>query len=287
MKGKDLSESDVAKVVELMRRNSCIFKAHVIEMSIENPAEVNVHQMGTANGLTANLTDKYRPEHVEFVWGLRSQLEAMPPQLYIQYSIMNELLIDLIREVPLYWSQRRMKELLSFHWMVDSKGTTDLTKSEKWWSLIKQVLVQSKLAKEPLTRLMGLDYSEFDKKFQVPMPTYLKESILPYETGYDLKLLLDESFSFSSGNDFGLELVDILTNATRRALKGNLSKAGWVDIPRLMIAQKGQYLRFRTFGNSARINSAPYRRLITNEFATGGRTMLTNRKELLKNMQGG
>lgn len=275
VKGRLLSEAQIAKVVEILRRNSCIFEAHVIEMSFETAPGIEEHRKAAANGLTSNLTDQHQPELVEQVWRLRGELEAMAAPLYVQYAIMSELLADLISEIPVYWAQRRMRELINFHWVVDGKGRDGLTKSEKWWSTVKSGLVQSKLARKPMIALKELDYSLFNKKFKVPMPEYLKETILPHEESLSLNLLLDESFRFSSGNDFGLELVDILTNATRRALKGNLGKAGWGDIPKVMINRPKQYLQLRALSKSATPDKVTYGALITGGFAVGGRPMLT------------
>lgn len=275
VKGKLLSEDEVAKVVDILRRNSCIFKAHVIEMALESTTEIKDHQEASARGITNNLTDQHHREFVEQCWWLRGGLEEMTPQLYVQYEIMFGLLADLLREAPLYWAQREMKELLRFHWVVDGKGEIELTKWERWWSTIKTAIIQSKLAREPIGFLEGLDYTEFDARYRTPMPTYSKESNLPYEKGYNLNLLMDESFRFSSGNDYGLELVDVLTNATRRALKGNLGRNGWGNIPKLMIHRGESYLRFKSFGKSQRVEAVPYKRLVTDDFATGGRPMLT------------
>ncbi len=273
VKGRLLKEADIARVVNVLKRNLCIFEAVVIEMRFETPEEVEEHRANAAEGLTKNLTKEHQPSLVKQIYKLRTELETMSSPLYIQYAIISELLVRVVREVPAYWAQRRMSELLNFHWMVDGKGDSQITKSEDWWSTMKLGLLQSKLAREPMLALDWLDYSQFDEKFRRPMPAYLKESILPHVDGLDLRLLLDESFSFSSGADFGLELVDIVTNATRRALKGNLAESGWAGIPTLMIDRK-QYLHLRNLRKSANTENVPYAELITGSFNRGGRNML-------------
>jgi hypothetical protein len=50
------------------------------------------------------------------------------------------------------------------------------------------------------------------------------------EEGTDTGLLLGD-LRFSSAVEPGLELVDIIVNATRRALVGALGEAGWCGIP--------------------------------------------------------
>ncbi len=55
------------------------------------------------------------------------------------------------------------------------------------------------------------------------------------EKGTDAKLLLKD-IRFSTKNPRkAFEFVDILSNATRRALTGKLQKLGWKNIHRLMI----------------------------------------------------
>ncbi len=274
VKGRLLKEADVAKVVEILKRNQCIFEAVAIEMSAETKEGIEEHRTEAANGLTKNLTDEHQPSLVKSIFEHRAYLEVMSLPLYVQYVLISELLANVIRDIPVYWAQRRMKEILNFHWVVDGKGVSETTKSEQWWSTMKLGLLQSKLARRPMIGLEGLDYSEFDAKFKTTMPEYLKESILPFEEGFDLRMLFDESFWFSSEADFGLELADIITNATRRALKGNLAETGWARIPALMIHRKEQYLRLCSLGKSARPDRLPYGKLITQAFNRGGRHLL-------------
>lgn len=274
VKGRLMKEPDVAKVIEILRRNLCIFEAVVVEMSLEVPGEVEEHRSRAANGLTKNLTSDHQPELIENVWKHRAYLEKMSLPLYVQYTMISELFARIVREVPVYWAQRRMNEVINYHWVVDGKGDSQNTKSEDWWSVMKLGLLQSKLAREPMIALEGLDYSKFDEKFRMPMPNYLKETILPFEEGFDLRLLFDESFRFSSKADFGLELADIVTNATRRALKGNLGELGWSTIPNLMINRREQYISMCSLSKSVNPDKLPYAKLITQSFNRGGRQML-------------
>lgn len=274
VKGRQLDEGQIDAVVTWLRRNHCIFEAVVIEMGRETTSELAEHQLSQAEGLTINLTNEHHPELVSKVKELRSQFEAMALPLYVQAAVTNVLLARIIQELPAYWVQRRPKEILKFHWVVDGKGADKETSAESWWSTTKAGFLQSQLAREPVIMLDWMDYTEFDEKYLISMPDYLKETILPYEHGYDLKLLLDEDFRFSSGPDYGLEMVDIVTNATRRALKGNLGKEGWWQIPTLMIARE-QSLRFCSFSKEADSSNLPYRDVVMKGFRRGGRDMIT------------
>ena len=73
----------------------------------------------------------------------------------------------------------------------------------------------------------------------------------------------------------GLELVDILTNAVRRALTGNLAREGWENIPRLMIHMRDHYIKFmRLEGASEEPQIYPYAN-VARHFLSGGKYMLS------------
>ena len=55
--------------------------------------------------------------------------------------------------------------------------------------------------------------------------------------------IMGESFRFSGKPEPGLDLVDILANATRRALVGHLDESGWGGIRGLMIHRDEPYIQ--------------------------------------------
>jgi hypothetical protein len=73
-------------------------------------------------------------------------------------------------------------------------------------------------------------------------------------------------------------LVDIVTNATRRAIIGNLRPEGWRNIRRLMIHKKDQYIQLAnlTDGNPYQDVAVPYATVIR-QFGSGGRSMIAPR----------
>jgi hypothetical protein len=93
------------------------------------------------------------------------------------------------------------------------------------------------------------------------------------EFGTDIGKILSESFRFSSDHELGLELVDILSNATRRALIGNLGEPGWKKIPKLI--HRGQhYVRMLALMKREPPDSGcPYMSVLR-DFSKGGRNML-------------
>lgn len=274
VKGRRLNEQQVAEVVTWLRRNQCIFEPMVIEMGRESASDIAERQLNTASALTDNLTDDHQPALKKRLNELKAQLEAMAMPLYVQAAVTFELLARIIREQPAYWIQRQPKEVLNYHWMVDGKAVQGITAAEEWWDITKAGFLQSKLARAPMIAIEGYDLSAFEAKFKMPMPAYLRETLFPgREEGFDLKLLLEEHFSFSAAADYGLELADILTNATRRALKGNLGAKGWRTIPDLLISRRGQSLTMVSLSKNASAANLPYGDVVMKSFRRGGRNM--------------
>ena len=88
-------------------------------------------------------------------------------------------------------------------------------------------------------------------------------------------MMFGESFTFSSEPLPGLELVDIITNALRRGLIGNLGQAGWLPIRKLMIHRSDVYVQALGFGpDNEQSVPKPLARVL-NRFREGGRNMAT------------
>jgi hypothetical protein len=279
VKGRLLSEPQVARVVELIRKNSCIFEAVAIDMGLESVDGLKKHRMGQAEALTRHLTDQHQPTLIAGVKELRARLEAMPLPLYVQSQATIQLLGNILQILPAYWTLRVPKETLNFHWVIDGKDVGRVTNAEDWWSTTMLGLMQTRSFRDPMVFPDWVDKSAFDKKFSMTVPDYLREHIPEEkETAIDLKLIMKESFRFSSEPEHGLELADIVTNGTRRALMGNLGRDGWQGIPRLMIhTAKGQYVKLITLTTQANALPRPYAKLLATDFRRNGRSLLTPR----------
>lgn len=275
VKGRLLAEPEVARVLELLRKNSCIFEAVAIDLGAEPKHAVEAHLAKQAEALTEHLTPRHQPGMIAGVWDLRRRLEEMPLPLYVQSVATMELLGNIIHRVPAYWALRVPKEILSFHWVIDGKGVGKVTAAEDWWSTTMLGLLQSRSHRQPMIAPDWVDYSAFNAKFERQTPHWLKEHMPGMERGIDLRLLMKETFRFSSTAEPGLELVDVVTNATRRALMGNLGRSGWAGVPRLMIHRSEQYLELIALSDREEREELPYGRVLAVDFRTGGRNLLT------------
>jgi hypothetical protein len=130
---------------------------------------------------------------------------------------------------------------------------------------------------EPMPMLDGADYSHF-RRFETQLPGYLEHLFEGRGDGpvTDVGKLMRESFRFSPNAEAGLGLVDIVTNATRRALAGHLKLEGWRNIPRLMIHRRDPYIELLTMAQTAILRS-PYESTVRH-LKNGGRSMLTRNR---------
>lgn len=277
VKGRLLDEHEINNVVTMLRRHQILFEVAAIDMAVHTASIVAAHQAAQAEALPVHITDRHHHNIREMVFGLRRQLEAMPSQLYIQSVLTFSLISDVLRHSTLFYAQRIPPELGSFHWIVDAKGKDHITTWEKWWTEVVGPMLQWHSLKDPLGVLEGADYSHFNR-YQTKLSDHLKQYVddPEHDNADNLRMILGESFRFSSDPEPGLELVDILVNATRRALSGNLEALGWSAIPSLMVHRKHQYISVSGLAEDAYAAPRPYFPVLTH-FTTGGKNMLTRR----------
>ena len=275
VKGRLLKESDVDTVTSMLADHQVLFEACAIDLGTHTLDDLFWHKAQQEVGITKNVTDEFSPQLREDIFALRRRLEKLPYQLYVQSVATFELIATVLDHSTIYFSQRIPKELGKFHWVIDSKERDRITDWEDWWSKVVMPSLQSKSLRKPFPVFDEGDYTYFSR-FDMEVPDYLKPNMKgPAEkAGTDIGKILRESFRFSSQPEPGLELVDILVNATRRALNGNLQKLGWAKIPRLMIHRGQHYIRMlaMTKGEST-ARDRQYARVLQN-FQNGGREML-------------
>lgn len=274
VKGKLLGESDTARVIDVARRSGLIYEATVVDLLPEHAKAIEQHRKDQCEGLTKRLTDKHRASGIAGIHELRTRLERMPLQLYVQSVATFDLLGRTLQHATTYHSQREPDALACFRWIIDAKDSNAITPAEDWWAKIVKPYMQARSVREPFLQLEGGDYSHMPTT-DVALPKYLVEEFphLKGKTGLWLNALFDD-IEFSPRAIPGLELVDVLTNALRRGLRGRLAERGWCGIAGLMIHRKGPtYVHPIGFGPSGReVDAASdivYRRL-----GTGGRSML-------------
>lgn len=277
VKGSLLDERQIAEVVEVLRRNEAIFAASMIDMGAHTEDQVDKHRNSGSQALAANLTEGHTPELCAGVADLQRRMLEFKAPLYSQMMVILDLLHRVLNEGIAYHCQRNPKELAAFHWVIDGKEVNDqVTDWEDWWSNTIVVWLQAISLKRPGQMLPMGDYRHFERFF-MELPEYLRTHVTPeiaQRAGLDLQAIFRESFRFSSAPEPGLELVDIVTNALCRAIKGNLGETGWLPLRSIMIHQREPYVRAVSLGFDDVKVSTPYFRVIQ-KFRDGGRIMIT------------
>jgi hypothetical protein len=277
VKGRLLDERQVSEVITLLARHQVLFEATAIDMTLHPAAVVSDHKTRQAERITANLTQKHSPQIRGQVFALRRELEAMSNQLYVQSTLTFDVIARVIAHTPLYYAQRIPHELGEFHWVIDAKDRDRITPWETWWSTTILPLLEGRSLTEPLISMREADYSYFER-YRAKLTPFLK-NLAPrpeHDDAVDLRLLLTEHFRFSAEPEPGLEMVDILVNATRRALTGALRFAGWRDLPRLMVHRRQQYIHVSVFDQVTVPRRRPYFDVLQH-FLSGGKSMVAPR----------
>jgi hypothetical protein len=275
VKGRLMGENDIDLVVSMLAEQQVLFETCAIDLGTHSSDDIAWHKTGQEVGITKNITEEFSLALKEEIFAFRRRLEKLPYQLYVQSTVTFELIATVLNHATIYYSQRIPKELEKFHWVIDGKERDQVTDWEKWWSQIVKPSLQAKSLRDPMAMFEEGDYRYFSR-FDGKIPDYLRPHLKnPTEKfGIDIGKILSESFRFSSKPECGLELVDILTNATRRALNGNLGKSGWKTIPRLMIHRGQHYIRMLALMNREPPDvSYPYMPVLK-DFSKNGRSEL-------------
>lgn len=291
IKGKLMNEEDVAEIVSLLLNHDVLFVAVAIDMGLHSKAGIELSKDNLKKSFEADLTEDLHLDLVELTYEMNEKLSKLSLQLYIQSRLTFELIKDAIMLSTLYYCQRVPETLARFEWILDAKDKEKVTEGENWWKSTVAPIIAGDSTSRPFWRLNSGDYSYF-QPYVKETPEHLK-SILhnPLEnTVLDTRQIITENFRFSSEPEIGLELVDILTNATRRALVGNLGYKGWCDIPQLMIQQRDYCIKLAFLENEKMTGIYPYNNVL-HHFNTKGKVMLTrdrineiyNQKMHLKN----
>lgn len=240
VKGSKLEESDVNRIVEMLLDRNILFFNVGIDMSINNDKIVQNHKFMQSKNITKNLTKDHHQTLVNQLEELKIKMERMPNQLYAQNVCLYTLVEEILRLATIYYSFNDPPALFKFCWRIDSKNKRK-TQYEHVWSMTILPILQTMSLIEPFYRIIEGDYSyyeRFDEEYD-EVPKHLV-GIAKVKKGekfpsVDIKKIMMEDIQFVDSNSCnGIQLADILVNATRRALRGNLKIQGWGKIGMLM-----------------------------------------------------
>jgi hypothetical protein len=273
VKGRRLDARDVDRIVRLLANRHAIFEVAAIDLGLHTEAGIIAYRRKLADETREGLGKIPQPLRDKVAVSV-DVLEQMTPQLFIQALTTFELVHRLICQSILFFAQRRPYELSSFSWVVDGKDKTKVTNWENWLKFYAP------------GALVSLSNSAPVSMPQLPAPRLFDYSFLePFkhrgtvDGSLDPALLLRD-FTFKSNAEIGLEFVDVLANATRRMLRDELRRDGWINIQRLMIHRDETYIKFILYGPGPDVvRTAAYGAAVNEGFSMGGKSMFTRRNE--------
>ena len=253
-------------MVDLLRRNQAILEINAVDLKIQSEHDLEKYRTRHLARQSESLHE-FKGNAIAKVIASNQQIAETSLQLYLQALMVTHLLHRVVNTSTLYFSQRQPKELNNFSWIVDGKDKQRITKWETWLEWFSKGAISTMSKTKPFMRLIEGDYLHFGKYD-------LKDSD-GANIGIDIKALFQD-FRYSSSPEIGLELVDIVVTATRRALVGNLNATGFNKISSLMIHHRDEYIKFLVFKPDG-INitqQTSYGSVVQKYFMSGGRSMV-------------
>lgn len=242
VKGRQLSEREMAEVIGVVRRFDVLLISVAIDMGLHTDAGISQHRSNQSHTIRKGVAPTMRAELRGRLEGLARRVDELPNQLYVQSVLLTTLAQAVLEIGTLYYAQRIPRTLGAFTWRIDAKDAKP-TNYETLWTEVVGPFLQSRSLSSPLEQLVGADYSAFEKFCgeSPEAPAHLKTRVSnPSEPFQFIKmnaLLADLKFCRSHLLT-GLQIVDILAAAIRRACNGTLRPAGWKGLGRLMPTPK-------------------------------------------------
>ncbi len=258
MKGRLRKARDVNRVVRILATREAIFEATAIDLGLHTEAGVLAYKQRLAQDTRAALANFPEPLRSKVATAVGS-LDNMAPQLFIQALTTFELIHRVISHSILFFAQRRGKTLQRSP--IGRIG---------WRSTPRAPLSAFRNARPcPCRSLARLISSTSLDRFR-------RKEIADDDSLDPARLLKD--FTFKAGQEIGLEIVDVLANSTRRMLRGELQREGWINMHRLMIHRTETYIKFILFGPGPDVvQGADYAAIVNESFRKNGKPMFKRR----------
>jgi hypothetical protein len=244
VKGRSLNEAQIDSLIPILDEHEVLFECAAIDMGIHTEQGLRDFKAGYAERITNGLTPDLPKAVHDQANDLRRRFESLKVPLMVQSQITFEFIPRLLANTINYFSQRIPAELAQFKWIIDAKSDQGvLTDWEDWWTNFVLLYLQTQSYGRPIRIVPEGDYSHMKKFIGVITPHVKKMANLKDDDPppFLLNRIL-EDVTFNSRPTPGIELVDIITGATRRAMVGNLQRPGWHRIPKIMLHRDRTYI---------------------------------------------
>lgn len=200
-------------------------------------------------------------------------MATVPDPLYVELRLLTLATWRILQAAKTHYAQTQPTALGALVWRIDAKDKKP-TEYELLWTDVVKPLHQTMSLENGLISVADprFDYSAlapFENPVKEKMPPHLAKANPPlYDGGVfrplDIrKIFADLRFDDSKTNP-GLQLVDIVASAYRRALTGTLGERGWRRLGNLMIRDfRGtavSYVTMKPKSKQTLTYAAPYAR---------------------------
>jgi hypothetical protein len=238
VKGSQLAEHEMAELIRVVRRFDVLLVGVAIDMGLHSDAGIRLHREQQCETIRKGITPTMRAELRDWIEVLARRLGALSNQLYVQSVLLTALVQAVLEIGTLYYVERIPKTLGRFSWRLDAKDAKP-TAYENLWSDVVGPFLQSRSLSSPLAQIAGADYSAFERfcgESDEP-PRHLRDRVRHVGTPFqyiDMNAILADLRFCRSHLLTGLQVVDMLASAIRRACNGTLQRSGWKELGRLM-----------------------------------------------------
>lgn len=224
IKGSMITKDQLAELISMLMKYDVLFFVVMVDAKFHNENIVKVHRQKHAEHILGNISEFHHPNVVLQLKALSAAVLQFSSQLYIQFSVMTDLVCRAHEYSTMYYAQCQPEELGHFKWIIDAKSREGITKEEKWWRDTLPLQINGMCKSKHFRMLSDADYSHYSH-FDGDEPN----------TG-DIKRIMKDLDFLESTSNVGLQIVDILTGATRRGMENNFDA---IDVGKLMILPIG------------------------------------------------
>ena len=203
LKGGLVTPFKLAALVGVLYRHDALLHCIACDVSRDDQGAISQHKQRQAEGITKHLPDDYAPAVKAEILGLRKTLEQLPNQLYVQYVLLSDLVMQAAEQSAMYFAQRTPEELRQYDWVMDAKDPKRITTAEKWWKDTIGPLGESRSRHRPFMKVDDptFDYRHFVQNFEFEKDLWWPDRPRERVRGIDIKKLITDRVTFP---DFAL-----------------------------------------------------------------------------------
>jgi len=223
IKGRELADHQLARMVTIALGHDVIFTSVLIDMSAHSRQVVADYQHRFVRMFLGN-SSECQPLFRKEVENLAERMGRLSGQQFVQLQCQFELVDSMLRSMLLVVAQRWPEELGNIRWVVDAKQRDRVTEFEHLWRTVVLPYIEQSTKLRPTVMIKECDYRPLERY------CFMNEPGHPL----DIKAVFEDLKFQASEEHLGLQLVDSLGSIMTRGANGRVERRAWANIGRLM-----------------------------------------------------